>query len=177
MWRFLAGAAAGAAAAVLYVLFNVQLPTILQLPALVRDGVISTTTEAELYDLQSANPARQRALEIYFAKRAQDAAAVDADAGHPFLKALHSARARHEAQQLSAKWDAFEQVLAQPALRETLIRKHGAGDGLSLKQAMLWNALEEYPFLKQWLTITYGPPSMQSLYTMLLDARRASPPP
>lgn len=176
MWKFLAGTVAGTALAILYVLFNVQLPTVLQLPASVRGGVITTTTEAQLYDLQSDNAARLRALEVYFANRAQDAVAVDADAGHPFLEALHRARGRHEAQQLSTKWEAYDLVLAQSSLRDALERKHGEVDTIALKQAMLWEAQDEYPFLKQWLAITYGPQSKQTLYTALLDARRALEP-
>lgn len=176
MWKFLAGIVAGTAVAILYVLFNVQLPAVLQLPALVRGGAITTTTEAQLYDPQSDNPARLRALEVYFANRAQDAAAVDADAGHPFLETLHRARGRQEAQRLSTKWEAYDQVLAQPALRGALEREYREVDTIALKQAMLWEAQNEYLFLKQWLTITYGPQSEQTLYTTLLDARRVPAP-
>ncbi len=172
MWKFLAGMIAGTVLAILYVLFNVQLPEFLQLPGLVRGGVISTTTEAQLYDLGEDDAARLRALEVYFDNRAGDAAELDASAGHPFLTTLHRARATREARQLSAQWEAFDQALAQPALRQTLEAKHQTSDTTTLKQAMLWEALAETPFLKQWLTNTYGPQSPQTLYTTLLDARR-----
>lgn len=177
MWKFLAGMVAGTALAILYVLFNVRLPEFLQLPGLVRGGVISTTTEAQLYDLGEDDAARLRALEVYFDNRARDAAKLDASAGHPFLTALHRARAAREARQLSTRWDAFDQALAQPALRQSLERKHQTTDTTALKQAMLWEALDDTPYLNQWLTITYGPQSPQTLYTTLLDARRMPPAP
>lgn len=37
---------------------------------------------------------------------------------------------------------------------------------------MLWEALDTYPFLKQWLVIVYGPQSPSTLYATLLEARR-----
>lgn len=172
MWKFLAGMGAGTILAIVYVIFNVQLPEFLQIPGLVRGGVISTTTEAQLYDLEDGSEARVRALEVYFDNRARDAAAIDADAGHPFLAALHRARATREARLLSARWDAFDEALAQPSLRQALERKHGQSDDSALKQAMLWEALDAYPFLKQWLATVYGPQSPPTLYATLLEARR-----
>jgi len=177
MWKFLAGMVAGTILAIVYVLFNVQLPEFLQIPGLVRGGVISTTTEAQLYDLGEDDAARLRALEVYFDNRARDAAAIDADAGHPFLTALHRARATREARLLSARWEAFDLAVAQPNLRQSLESKHGQTDELALKQTMLWEGLDAYPFLQQWLAITYGPQSPQTLYTTLLDARRMPPAP
>lgn len=177
MWKFLAGMVAGAVLAILYVLFNVQLPGFLQIPALVRGGVISTATEATLYDLRENGAARLRALEVYFDNRASDAAEIDASAGHPFLNALHRARATREARILSSRWEAFDQALAQPALRKSLERKHGTSETLQLKQAMLWDALDETPFLKAWLAASYGPQSSDTLYATLLDARRTPPAP
>jgi hypothetical protein len=172
MWKFLAGMVAGTVLAIVYVLFNVQLPDFLQIPGLVRGGVISSTTEAQLYDLGPDEAARRRALEVYFDNRARDAVGVDADAGYPFLTALHRARATHEARLLSTRWDALDQALAQPALRQSLERKHQTTDTQALKQAMLWDALDDMPFLKQWLDITYGAQTPQSLHTTIVDARR-----
>lgn len=172
MWKFLAGLVAGAGLSVLYVLFNLQLPEFLQIPGLVKAGAISTSTEAQLYDLEGDEATRQRALEVYFDNRAHDAVEIDASYGHPFLAVLHRARATREARQLSLRWDAFDTALEQPALRQSLETKHGTTDALALKQAMLWDALDDTPFLKQWLTLTYGEQTPQSLYTTLTDARR-----
>lgn len=137
MWKLLAGMVAGTILAIVYVLFNVQLPEFLQIPGLVRGGAISTTTEAQLYDLGDNDAARLRLLEVYFDNRPRDAAAIDADAGHPFLTALHRARATREAQLLSARWEAFDRALAQPDLRQSLERKHQTTDTTALTQAML----------------------------------------
>lgn len=172
MWKFLAGMAAGTVLAILYVTFNLQLPGFLQIPWLVKGGVISTATEAELYTLGPDSGARQRALEIYFDNRAHDAADLDAAAGHPFLTALHRNRAMREARLLSARWVAFDTALAQPALRQSLEQKHQTTDTEALKQAMLWEALQDMPFLQQWLSLAYGPQTPQTLYASLLDARR-----
>lgn len=175
MWKFLAGMVAGTILAILYVLFNVQLPGFLQIPGLVKGGVISTSTEAQLYDLEGDDAAQLRALEVYFDNRAHDAAEIDASFGHPFLSALHRARATREARQLSLRWDGLDAALQQPALRASLETRHGTTDTLALKQAMLWDALDETPFLKQWLTITYGEQTPQSLPATLTEARRLPP--
>lgn len=173
MWKFLAGMVAGTVLAVLYVLFNVQLPGFLQIPALVRGGVISTSTEAILYELRKDSAERLRALEVYFDNRAGDAAELDASAGHPFLKALHRARAVREARILSARWEAFDQALAQPALRQSLESRHGTIEPTALKQAMLWEAMDEAAFLREWIAITYGQQSPQTLYATLLEIRQS----
>ncbi|MEZ6028891.1 MAG: hypothetical protein R3C46_03985 [Hyphomonadaceae bacterium] len=172
MWKFLGGMLAGTVLAILYVLFNVQLPEFLQIPGLLRGGVISTTTEAQLYDLGPDEAARLRALEVYFDNRARDAAELDASVGHPFLTALHQARATREARLLSLRWDAFDMALSKPALRQTLETKHNTTDTEALKQAMLWEAFEEMPFLKEWLNTKYGPQTPQTLYATLEQARR-----
>lgn len=156
MWRFLAGVLIGALLAIGYVRFNLELPRILQLPDALRGGFISSATEEELYALSGDNEKRLRALEIYFANRASDAAALDALAGHPFLQALHQARARREAHQLMTRWSGFDKVLDQPALRQALERKYGLTDAEELKLRMLLDELGQTPFLKGWLGLS-GP--------------------
>ena len=149
--KFLIGVLAGAALSFGYVRYNVELPGILQLPDRARGNLISTAIEDQLYDLDADAATRRRALEIYLANRAADAALADAEAGHPFLSALHRARARREARQLLLALPAFDETLAKPALRSALERKHGTRDANVLKQRMLADALARKPFLKRWL--------------------------
>lgn len=172
MLKFLLGLVAGTLLSILYVVFNLQLPEFMQIPGLVRGGIISSTTEEQLYDIGGDVAARQRALVVYFDNRAGDAAAIDEAAGSPFLNALHAARAAREARLLSAQWDAYDKTLSQPALREALVRRHGAEDNESLKQAMLWEARGDFPFLSQWLAARYGAPTAATLYDTLVNARR-----
>lgn len=175
MWKFLAGLFSGAGLAILYVVFNVELPEFLQLSDNLKGNLISASTEQQLYE--SPDPAtRQRALEIFFDNRAGEAAAIDAEAGYPFLTALHRARATREARQLSMAWDAYDDVLKQPALRNSLIRRHGVSDDAEIKQAMLWDELQERQFLRQWLDATYGPQTPAVLYDTLVEARRLPEP-
>lgn len=151
MLKFLAGVLAGALLAVLYVRFDVALPDVLQLGERLRGNLVSTSTETELFDLGASPATRARALEVYFDNRARDAARIDAEAGHPFLEALMTASARHKARQLLGQWQAFDEVLGKPALREALEQKHGTPDAAALKQAMLTEALAKDAFMISWL--------------------------
>ncbi|MBI1361851.1 MAG: hypothetical protein GC155_16365 [Alphaproteobacteria bacterium] len=172
MWKFLGGVALGVVLAFGYVKFNVELPGFLQLPGMLRGGLISSATEAQLYDLSADEATHQRALEVYFANQAHAAVQVDAEAGHRFLDALYAARARREAQELSMAWSAFDTALAKPALREALERKHGVTDDDALKRAMLFEQLDSKPFLKSWLARSGGALTPDTLRDRLTDAAR-----
>jgi len=167
MLKFLGGILLGAALALGYVRFNLELPAALQLPERLRGNLVSSATEGDLYDLSLDAETHQRALEIYFANRAPDAVRIDAEAGHPFLKSLYLARARREARQLAMLWSETEQVLSQPALRAALERKHGTTETLALKRALLWEGLERRDFLKHWLESHHGPVTPDNLKQVL----------
>ncbi len=154
MAKFILGVLFGAVMSSVYVHYNVQIPAYLQIPDILRGNLVSTTTEATLYDLDAASTQRQRALVVYFANREQDAAKIDAAFGHPFLSALHKERASRHARQLSMAWAAFDEALSKDALRQTLEDKYGTSDTATLKRAMLMDALKRKPFLKQWLEKT-----------------------
>jgi len=151
MLKFIAGVIFGALLSIAYVRFNVELPGVLQLPERLRNNLVSTATEAELFDLGADPATQQRALEVFFAYRPMDATRIDAEAGHPFLIALHRRRSAREARLLLGQWDAYDEALSKPALRAALERKHGTSDDTALKQAMLFDALDRKPFLKAWL--------------------------
>lgn len=172
MFKFILGIIIGAALAFGYVRFNVQLPSVLQLPDMLRGNLISTATEADLYNLNAAPETHKRALEIFFANRSKDAAKLDADTGHPFLKALYKKRATREARQLSMQWTAYDQALSKPALRESLERKHATSDTAELKRHMLFDALSRKPFLKEWLEKNAEQPTRENLQDLLKKTRR-----
>lgn len=151
MLKFITGTVIGAVLAYLFVQFNVAPPSVLKLPEKLRGTLVATAVEAELYDLSAAADVRVRALKVYFSNRAQDAAKLDAESGHPFLNALHRARARREARQILALWGGYDKVLAQPALREALIRKHKVSEDDALKLAMLVESFRKKSFLVAWL--------------------------
>lgn len=163
MLKFILGVVFGAVMSFVYVNYNVELPGYLQLPEMLRGNLISTTTEATLYDLDADEAARQRALEVYFDNRARDAAKVDAAFGFPFLAALHRERASRMARQLAMAWGAFDEALAKDALRQTLEAKYGTRDTDALKRAMLMDALARKPFLKRWLETNSGPVTADNL--------------
>ena len=170
MLKFIAGVVLGAVMSFFYVNHNVTLPAFLQLPQMLRGNLISTATEATLYDLDAKDEERARALEVFFGNRAADAARLDAAAGHPFVAALHRERAARQARQLSMSWGAFDEALAKDALRKTLETKHGTSDSEALKRAMLMDALERKPFLKQWLERANGPVRAETLRDLLKAA-------
>ena len=151
MLKFLLGTAIGALLAFVFVRYDLEPPAILDVPEKVKKTVIATAVEGDLYDLSRDEETRTRALEVYFKTRASAAAKVDADAGHPFLKALYRGRASREARLLLAQSPAFDRALEQPALRRALEHKHAATEPDELKRAMLWEALARKPFLKAWL--------------------------
>lgn len=151
MWKFIGGVLLGIVVALGYVRFDLPLPDFLQLPGTLKGNFVATVTEGELYDLSADAGVQRRALEIYFDNQARAAAEVDAGAGHPFLHALHRERARREARQVLASRSGFATALEQPALRETLERKHGTTDEKALLAALLVERLEGHAFLSRWL--------------------------
>lgn len=168
MLKFLGGVLAGLLTSVAYVYFNVQLPPFLALPGQLRGDVISTVADDAIYNLDADVTQQLRALETYFDNRAEDAAQLDADAGHPLLKALQTNRAIREARQVSMQWSAFDNALAQPALREALERRHGVTDIETLKRAMLLDAVDSKPFLRRWIEKTSGAVAAESIREVLL---------
>jgi hypothetical protein len=167
MLKFVMGVVLGVMLAFGYVRWNIDLPAFLTLPDKVRGNIVSTATEAELYDVDGDPGARRRALEVLFANRADFAAKVDSDAGHPFLAALLRERASREARQLAAQWTAFDAALAKPALREAEVRRHGTVEPEALKRAMLYAALDRQAFLKAWLARNAGPVTPENLREVL----------
>lgn len=167
MPKFLLAAAVGALLSFLFTAFGLDF---LRAPQRLKGNLISSAVEGELYDFDADTAKQRRALEVYFANRAQEAAALDEAAGHPFLKALQRARAAREAQQLAALWSAYDATLAQPALRKTLEAKHGVSEDEALKRAMLFAALDKKPFLRTWLETNIGEPDADNLRDQLSAA-------
>lgn len=165
--KFVAGIAVGAALAFGYVRWDLSLPKFLELPENLRGNLVSTAIESDLYDLEQPIALRRRALEVYFRNRAKDAAAIDAEFDHPFLKALYRKRAIRAARLLRLQWSAFDQALAKPALRKALAKRYGTNDLAALKQAMLQRGLNEKPFLKQWMKRHGEPIDAQRLLATL----------
>ncbi|HKJ61774.1 MAG TPA: hypothetical protein VKA94_07220 [Hyphomicrobiales bacterium] len=151
MGRFLLGLVIGIALSFGYVRWGIALPDFLTLPERLRGNIVSTAIEEDLYDLGQPIETRRRALEVFFASRSKFAVEVDAEYGHPFLNALYRKRATHEARLLRGQWVAFDMALKKPALRPALEKKHGVSDDLSLKQAMLFSAYQDKPFLVRWV--------------------------
>lgn len=167
MTRFVLGVVVGVLAAIGYVRFDLALPSWLQLPDMLRGNLVSTATESALYDLDPDPAVRTRALEVYFANRAREAAKVDAEAGSPFIQALHKSRAVREARQLTGEWSASSEVLTKPALREALERKLGTSDTGALKLQLLADALDRKPFIKSWLERHAAPLTRDGLPALL----------
>jgi hypothetical protein len=174
MQKYLIGLAVGVALAIVFVRFDLAPPAIFGLPEKLQKNIVSTAVEGDLYDLDADAGVRTRALEVYFKNRAGDAASLDAEAGHPFLSALHRARAAREALQVSQQWTAFDTVLDKPALRATLETKHGLTETEALKRAMLFEALDEKPFLKRWLAAQGDAPTAETLRAALAAAAAAN---
>jgi len=175
MLKFLLGAALGVVLAVVFVRFNWEPPAVLDLPDTVKKDVVSAAIEGDLYDLDNDEATRTRALEVYFKTRAGTAAKLDAAAGHPFLAALYRERATREARILAQTWTAFDKVLAEPALKATLERKHAVSEPGALKRAMLFAALQKKPFLKTWLARNLEPPTADNLRDLLTRAASRTP--
>jgi len=176
MLKFFVGTALGAILSFVFVRFGLEPPAITRLPEKLKANLVTTAVEADLYDLSAAAGVHERALKIYFDNRAGSAAKLDADAGHPFLTALHRDRATREARKLNAAWSAYDEVLAKPALRATLERKYGESEDEALKQAMLMDALAKTPFLKAWLERAHGEVTAANLRTLLVEAAKLPPP-
>lgn len=151
MLRFLGGLVFGVAMALGYVHLGWELPGYLQLPDKFKGNVISSTVEDALLDMSATSATRRRALEVLFDNRAAYAAQIDVEMGHPFLDAYQRRHAAVAARRLRLAWAALDEVLAKPALRAALEKKHGTTDTLALKRAELVARLEANPFLKAWM--------------------------
>lgn len=172
MLKFILGTLCGAALAVGYVRYEVQLPSWMQLLARLQGSLVSTATEVELFDLSRDKDTRRRALEVYFSNRAAAAVAIDRAAGHPFLRSLYRDRAVREARQLAAVNSASEKTLAQPGLRAALERRYGTSDVQALWRASQFEALDRFPFLKSWLAAEQRPVTPETLADALTKVIR-----
>jgi len=166
MGKFLIGLVIGIAMAFGYVRWNVS-PGIMELPGKLRDNIVATAIEGDLYDLDKSHEIRTRALEVFFRNRAQFAADVDAEFSHPFLNTLYRRRVIREARQLGGQWNAFEMALEKPALRELMENKHGVTEDEALKRAMLFEAYQEKAFLSQWVAEHEGEPTPETVRPLL----------
>jgi hypothetical protein len=173
MLKFLVGVLIGVVLSVGFVRYGWAPPGLFSAPKTLQNNLVATAIEEELYDLDVGASAT-RALEVYFANRAGDAVALDAENGHPFLRALHQRRAQREARQLLATYAAYDKVLAQPALRAALVRKHGIGPDAALKRAMLGEDAARYPYLSRWLVRENGEVSPDELIEHLRATARAA---
>jgi hypothetical protein len=151
MKQFVVGLVAGVLFSLGYVYWNVPVPSIFLLPEMLRGNLVATAIEDKLYDLNADRSERRRALEIFFANRANFAARLDEDAGNPFLESLRKQRAAREARQLVSASTGYGKALQQPAIREALEKKYGTTDDSVLLQKMLKEELDQKPFLKEWL--------------------------
>jgi len=169
MLRFFLGLLSGAILSFVYVRYDVELPKWMQLQERLKENVALTASLNDLYDLSPKDDVRSRALEVYFQYRAKAAAAMDREAGYPFLKRLHLRKARREAQILSQAWKAFDVALSKPALRTSFERKYGVSDTIQLKQAMLAYQLRRHEFLASWLKKEYGDIPNDQLLAKLME--------
>lgn len=167
MLRFLIGIALGAALSFGYVKWGGAIFDVIGLPDRLRGNLVSSASEGALYELQQDAATRRRALEVFFDNQAELAARIDAEAGHPFLSALHLRRAAREAAQLHAQWQAFDVVLEKPALRQALERKHATTDTLALKRQMLVEAIAKQPFLSDWIARQHPGTANEGLLELL----------
>jgi hypothetical protein len=170
MLKFIIGTAFGALLAFASVRLGIEPPGILKLPERLKGNLVATAVEEDLYDLDNDQPARTRALAVYFKNRASDAAKLDETVGHPFLNALYRTRATREARTLAALWMAYDEVLAKPELRRTLETKHDTSEDDALKRAMLLEALANKPFLTAWLARDQPPPAAENIRELVDQA-------
>ncbi|MBY0225994.1 MAG: hypothetical protein K2Q28_09335 [Hyphomicrobium sp.] len=172
MLRFLFGIVFGAALSFGYVKWGGALFDFVGLPDRLRGNIVSSVSDGALYDLQQDAGTRQRALAVFFGNQPELAATIDAEAGHPFLSALHHRRAAREARQLRAQWEAFDTVLEKPGLRQSLEKKHATKDMLELKREMLTEALVKQPFLQAWIGRYHPGTAKDDLLAVLTEIGR-----
>lgn len=172
MLRVLLGIVLGAALSFGYVNWGGAFFDVIGLPDRLRGNIVSSASENALYELQQDAGTRRRALAVYFDNQSEAAALIDAEAGHPFLSALHLRRAAREARQLHAQWKAFDKALDKPALRQALEKKHATKDILELKYKMLTEALVKQRFLQAWIARHYPGTADDGLLEVLMEIAR-----
>ena len=175
MRQFIAGVAAGVLLSVGFVYWGWKPPAVLNIPKMLRGNLVSTSVENVLYDFDAGPDERQRALEVFLENRAEFAAKVDSEQGHPFITALRRQRAVREARQLMSVLAAHQQTLNQPALRAALERKYNTSETEPLLKQMSSDALGEKPFLKSWLqneALAIDPSALSATLARVADATR-----
>lgn len=173
MLKFIAGTVFGLALSIAYVWYGITLPAWTEFPSMFQRSLTAAATEDTLIDLDTPDDQRRRALEIYFANQPNRAAAVEAGLGYPITQELQLRRARRTAQILLAKWKGYDQVLAKPALREAMAKKHGnPSNDETLKQRMLLAALLNESFLMKWIKHHLYNPSEENARDLLDEIRQ-----
>jgi hypothetical protein len=178
MGKFLAGAVFGLVLSVCYVWYGVTLPGWMELPVLFQKSLKAAAVDDALFDPDVPDAMRRRALEVYFENQAKRAAALEAELGYPLTRELRFRRAKRAAQILRAQWSGYDAALEKPALRKTLLARHGVADNDNLKRRMLMAALRKKPALLQWFKLQSRTPSevnVLEVLTELSQSRRAPP--
>lgn len=172
MGKFLSGTVLGVLLSVTYVWYDWKPPEWFEFPDVLQRSLKAAATDDTLHDLDAASDVRQRALEVYFANQAERAAALDANLGHPILRALVRDRVRRRARVLRGLWSAYDTALSKPALREKLEVKHGTQATDQLKRRMLLAALREEPFLMRWIEKRRARPTEINVRELLRSVSR-----
>jgi hypothetical protein len=172
MWNFLAGTVCGVVLSISYVWYDVALPEWAVLPDTVKKSLNAAAVDDALVDPAIPEATRRRALEVYFANQAERAAVLEAELGYPLTRAIQNRRLKRAAQRLRAQWSGYDEVLKQPALRETMSNKYGASDDDKLKRHMLMAALQEKPVLAKWLKSRARTPSASNVLELVTEVSR-----
>ena len=125
----------------------------------------------------SASRERVRQIEVPAFEKVQKAvknraAALETELGYPLTRAIQNRRVKRDAHRLRAQWSGYDEVLKQPALRETMSNKYGASDDDKLKRHMLMAALQEKPVLVKWLKNHERTPSVSNVLELVTEVSR-----
>lgn len=171
--KFIGGLIVGIALTSGYVKWGWSKPAILEVPEKVTASVLAATATEDLYNLDQPLEVRRRALEVVAQQRPDEILKVDAEElDHALLNAFYRRRARRQARQLSMQWTAYDAALSKPSLRTVLEREYGTSDDTTLKQAMLFKAFREEPFLSAWIRSEHGAVSPATLLPVLHEVRQ-----
>jgi hypothetical protein len=154
-WKFVVGVAVGVLLTSAYIKSAFELPAFLRAGEEITATAVKVTATETLYDPDASRKQRRRALAVYLAHEHKTFLEIDEQLNDAVLEAVLHRKALVSAEQLRLSFGGYDQMLAQPRLRERAVQRHGRGTDEELKHRILLQDLREDEFLWWYLSRRY----------------------
>ena len=150
--RFLGGVVLGVIMTFAYVRYAWAMPDVAKIPGKITEAAIVSTAEIDLFNPNSSDDVRRRALSVVMSQTPDRFVEIDRQLGDPLLEEVLRREAVRKSRRLKHRMSAFDMALDKPALRMAMERKHGrVEDDEELKRRMLLSAIDDDDFVSWYL--------------------------